>query len=140
MSQFRFHLSLWLCRSINYLYLYLRQAGTSYSLHPHFVLAELVAPAPSTPSSLHLLQLFRPIGGNLAGDATCCYAITDTVTINRDAKRLGPVWEENISQEKKPSLAAERVHTIFRHISDEACYILGMDPKFASLDWMLVSH
>ena len=50
------------------------------------------------------------------------------------------MWEENISQEKKPSLAAERVHKIFRHISDEACYILGMDPKFASPDWMLVKE
>ena len=51
------------------LYLQLRPAGTSYILQLHFVLAELVvtsqavvrlslAPAPSTPSSLHLLQLF----------------------------------------------------------------------------------
>ena len=37
-------------------------------------------------------------------------------------------------------MSAERVHKIFRHILDEECYILGMDPKFASLDWMLVSH
>merc|ERR1711994_826263 len=43
------------------------------------------------------------------------------------------------TQEKKISLTAERVHEIFRHISDEECYILGMDPKFARPDWMLVT-
>ena len=32
-------------------------------------------------------------------------------------------------QEKKIVLTAERVHEIFRHISDEECYVLGMDPK-----------
>ena len=36
-------------------------------------------------------------------------------------------------------MSAGRVHKIFRHISDEEFYILG-DPKFASPDWMLVSH
>ena len=59
------------------LYLQLRPAGTSYILQLHFVLAELVvtsqavvrlslAPAPSTPSSLHLLEQLLP-GGRLAG-------------------------------------------------------------------------
>ena len=37
-------------------------------------------------------------------------------------------------------MSAERVHKIFRHISDEECYILGMDTKFASPDWMLVKE
>ena len=43
-------------------------------------------------------------------------------------------------------LFAERVHKIFRHISDKEClastqcYNLGMDPKFASPDWMLVKE
>jgi len=41
------------------------------------------------------------------------------------------------TQEKKIPLTAERVYEIFRHISDEECYILGMDPKFARPDWML---
>ena len=43
------------------------------------------------------------------------------------------------TQEKKINLTAERVHEIFRHISDEECYILGMDPKFARPDWMLIT-
>ena len=41
------------------------------------------------------------------------------------------------TQEKKIVLTAERVHEIFRHVSDEECYIVGMDPKFARPDWML---
>ena len=43
------------------------------------------------------------------------------------------------TQEKKIVLTAERVHEIFRHISDEECFIVGMDPKFARPDWMLVT-
>ena len=43
------------------------------------------------------------------------------------------------TQEKKIVLTADRVHEIFRHISDEECFILGMDPKFARPDWMLVT-
>jgi DNA-directed RNA polymerase II subunit RPB1 len=43
------------------------------------------------------------------------------------------------SQEKKIILSAERVWEILRHIIDEECYILGMDPKFARPDWMIVT-
>ena len=43
------------------------------------------------------------------------------------------------TQEKKIALTAERVHEVFRHISDEECYIIGMDPKFARPDWMVVT-
>ena len=41
------------------------------------------------------------------------------------------------TQEKKIPLTGDRVHAIFRRISDEECYILGMDPKYARPDWML---
>ena len=43
------------------------------------------------------------------------------------------------TQEKKITLSAERVWEIFKHITDEECYILGMDPKFARPDWMIVT-
>ena len=41
------------------------------------------------------------------------------------------------TQEKKISLTAERVYEILRHISDEECYIMGMDSKYARPDWMI---
>ena len=31
------------------------------------------------------------------------------------------------------------MHEVFRHISDEECYIIGMDPKFSRPDWMVVT-
>lgn len=43
------------------------------------------------------------------------------------------------NQEKKIALSAERVWEILKHITDEECLILGMDPKFARPDWMLVT-
>ncbi|XP_044743832.1 DNA-directed RNA polymerase II subunit RPB1 [Chrysoperla carnea] len=43
------------------------------------------------------------------------------------------------SQEKKIPLSAERVWEILKHITDEECFILGMDPKFARPDWMIVT-
>ena len=43
------------------------------------------------------------------------------------------------SQEKKISLSAERVLEIFKRISDEECTALGLDPKFARPDWMIVT-
>ncbi|XP_033231240.1 DNA-directed RNA polymerase II subunit RPB1 [Belonocnema kinseyi] len=43
------------------------------------------------------------------------------------------------SQEKKIPLTAERAFEILKHITDEECFILGMDPKFARPDWMIVT-
>ena len=43
------------------------------------------------------------------------------------------------TQEKKINLTAERVHEIFKRISDEDCVILGMDPRFARPDWMVIT-
>ena len=48
-------------------------------------------------------------------------------------------WHDQHCYDPRPTMSAEWVHKIFRHISDEECYILG-DPKFARPDWMLVSH
>ena len=50
-------------------------------------------------------------------------------------------WKEvnEDTQEKQITLTAERVHEVFRHISDDECYILGMDPKFARPDWMVLT-
>ena len=42
------------------------------------------------------------------------------------------------SQERKIVLSAERVLEIFRSISDEVSYILGMDPRFTRPDWMII--
>jgi DNA-directed RNA polymerase II subunit RPB1 len=42
-------------------------------------------------------------------------------------------------QEKKMVVTAERVLEIFKHISDEECFVMGMDPKFARPDWMIIS-
>jgi DNA-directed RNA polymerase II subunit RPB1 len=43
------------------------------------------------------------------------------------------------SQEKKIPLSAELVHEILKHISDEEVVIMGMDPKFARPDWMILT-
>lgn len=36
-------------------------------------------------------------------------------------------------------LSAERAHQILRRISDEDCYALGLDPKWARPDWMILT-
>ena len=43
------------------------------------------------------------------------------------------------SQEKKIVLTAERVHEIFKRISDEECNIIGMDPGYCRPDWMILT-
>ncbi len=43
------------------------------------------------------------------------------------------------SQEKKIPLTAEHVHEIFKRISDEECEILGMNPKHARPDWLIMT-
>ena len=45
--------------------------------------------------------------------------------------------EEN--QEKKQVLTAERVYEIFKHISEEECFCLGMDERYAKPDWMVLT-
>ena len=53
---------------------------------------------------------------------------------------LNAEWKqaEDDSQEKKMTLSAERVYEIFRRISDEDCKLLGLDPKHARPDWMII--
>ncbi|CAB4056971.1 RPB1 [Lepeophtheirus salmonis] len=62
-------------------------------------------------------------------------------TIRRVGLELTAEWKHKNedSQEKKVPLIGEKVHEIFKNITDEECYILGMDPKFARPDWMIVS-
>ncbi|KAK2717573.1 hypothetical protein QYM36_006380 [Artemia franciscana] len=61
--------------------------------------------------------------------------------IRRMALDLTAEWKHvnEDSQERKLTLTAERVYEIFKHISDEECHILGMDPKFARPDWMILT-
>lgn len=61
--------------------------------------------------------------------------------IRRLGLDLTAEWKEvnEDSQEKKIPLTAERVHEIFKRISDEECEILGMNPKFARPDWLIVT-
>ncbi|XP_046987630.1 DNA-directed RNA polymerase II subunit RPB1 [Schistocerca americana] len=60
-------------------------------------------------------------------------------SIRRAGLDLTAEWKHvnEDSQEKKISLSAERVWEILKHITDEECFILGMDPKFARPDWMI---
>ena len=43
------------------------------------------------------------------------------------------------AQESKIQLTAERVYEIFKNISDEESIILGMDPKYARPDYMVLT-
>ncbi|GJS57557.1 RNA-directed DNA polymerase, eukaryota, partial [Tanacetum coccineum] len=40
--------------------------------------------------------------------------------------------------ERKQQLSAERVLSVLKWISDEDCLLLGLNPKYARLDWMLL--
>lgn len=62
-------------------------------------------------------------------------------SIRRAGLELTAEWKHlnEETQEKKIVVTAERVLEVFKHITDEECYILGMDPKFARPDWMIVS-
>lgn len=61
--------------------------------------------------------------------------------IRRSGLELYAEWKHvnEDSQEKKILLSPERVHEIFKRISDEEDMILGMDPKFARPEWMIVT-
>uniref|UniRef100_F6SUC2 DNA-directed RNA polymerase subunit n=1 Tax=Ciona intestinalis TaxID=7719 RepID=F6SUC2_CIOIN len=59
--------------------------------------------------------------------------------IRREGMELIAEWKHvnEDSQEKKIVVSAERVHEIFKRISDEESEILGMDPRFARPEWMI---
>eukprot|EP00057_Strongylocentrotus_purpuratus_P012996 XP_011667470.1 PREDICTED: DNA-directed RNA polymerase II subunit RPB1 isoform X2 [Strongylocentrotus purpuratus] len=61
--------------------------------------------------------------------------------IRRSGLDLSAEWKHvnEDSQEKKIVLTAERVHEIFKRISDEESIALGMDPKFTRPDWMIIT-
>ncbi|EDW51400.1 DNA-directed RNA polymerase II subunit RPB1 [Drosophila sechellia] len=62
-------------------------------------------------------------------------------SIRRTGLDLTAEWkhQNEDSQEKKIVVSAERVWEILKHITDEECFILGMDPKYARPDWMIVT-
>ncbi|XP_015787229.1 DNA-directed RNA polymerase II subunit RPB1 [Tetranychus urticae] len=62
-------------------------------------------------------------------------------TLRRIGLELFAEWKHlnEDSQEKKINLTAERVHEIFKHISEEECVILGMDPNYSRPDWMCIT-
>ncbi|KAK6963030.1 DNA-directed RNA polymerase II subunit RPB1 [Biomphalaria glabrata] len=61
--------------------------------------------------------------------------------IRRNGLELMAEWKHTNeeSQEKKIQVTAERVLEIFKRITDEECIVLGMDPKYARPDWMIVT-
>ncbi|KTF81677.1 hypothetical protein cypCar_00017832 [Cyprinus carpio] len=61
--------------------------------------------------------------------------------IRRSGLELYAEWKHvnEDSQEKKILLSPERVHEIFKRISDEEDMILGMDPKYSRPEWMIVT-
>ena len=62
-------------------------------------------------------------------------------TIRRKGLDLMCEWKKvnEATQEKTLPLSAERALEILKHISDEDCIILGMDPRYARPEWMIVT-
>ncbi|OWR53673.1 DNA-directed RNA polymerase II subunit RPB1 [Danaus plexippus] len=62
-------------------------------------------------------------------------------SIRRQGLDLTAEWKHanEDTQDKKIIITAERVYEILKHITDEDSFILGMDPKFARPDWMIVT-
>jgi len=62
-------------------------------------------------------------------------------SIRKKGLELTAEWKHlnEDTQESKIQLTAERVHEIFKNISDEESIVLGMDPKYARPDWMIVT-
>ena len=61
--------------------------------------------------------------------------------IRRKGLELTAKWKEtnDAAQEKEINLPAEHVLEIFKRISDEESMIIGMDPRFARPDWMVLT-
>lgn len=63
-------------------------------------------------------------------------------TYKRDGMKIScefkQVPDENI--EKKQILSPEKVHAILKRISDSDCIAMGLDPKWARPDWMIITR
>lgn len=61
--------------------------------------------------------------------------------IRRNGLELVAEWKHinEESQERKLLLSADRVLEIFKRISDEESMMLGMDPRYARPDWMVLT-
>lgn len=62
-------------------------------------------------------------------------------SVRRSGLELHAEWKQvdDETQEKKSLVSAERVHQIFKNISNEEAIILGFDPKYARPDWMVLT-
>eukprot|EP00027_Filamoeba_sp_ATCC50430_P000934 CAMPEP_0168554826 /NCGR_PEP_ID=MMETSP0413-20121227/7995_1 /TAXON_ID=136452 /ORGANISM="Filamoeba nolandi, Strain NC-AS-23-1" /LENGTH=1668 /DNA_ID=CAMNT_0008585609 /DNA_START=242 /DNA_END=5249 /DNA_ORIENTATION=- len=63
-------------------------------------------------------------------------------TIRRDGMRLTAEFKQVDANnvEKKIVLSAEKVHAILKRISDEDCKAIGLNPKWARPDWMILTR
>jgi len=61
--------------------------------------------------------------------------------IRKTGIELTAEWKElnEESQERKITLSAERVHEIFKRISDDDCKVLGFNPLYTRPDWMIIT-
>ncbi|KAL7296373.1 hypothetical protein TKK_0010387 [Trichogramma kaykai] len=61
--------------------------------------------------------------------------------LRRSGLDISAEWKEvnEDSQEKKIMLTPERAWEILKAITDEESFILGMDPKYARPDWMIIT-
>ena len=125
--------------------------GRDQLQQPHFVLLaepvrgnqavvrlSLVPTLPAASISCSCFSLLAVTWPETRPSTTCCHYRHSHHKQRTRGRVLGV--EGNVLYSWKPMLSAERVHKIFRHISDKECYNLGMDPKFAIPDWMLVKE
>jgi len=56
-----------------------------------------------------------------------------------DMKIVMEVTDGSMGAERKRTLTAEQVHTIFRNISNEDCILMGLDPHTARPDWLILT-
>jgi len=61
--------------------------------------------------------------------------IRDGMKIMAEFKDVG----EETSMEKKQVVTAEMAHAILKQITDEDCVAMGLDPKWARPDWMIIT-
>ncbi|KAG2562256.1 DNA-directed RNA polymerase II subunit RPB1-like [Panicum virgatum] len=76
----------------------------------------------------------------------CCGAMQPNITVDgmkmvvefKAPKKNDDKEKSSEQVERKQSLSAERVLDVLKRISDEDCLLLGLNPKFARPDWMIL--